>query len=82
MYLVQAPNSDTLLQINNDPPKIKDFEPVRLLGKGGKYNCLLILGQLAVHFSACRTCNLCYECLWTDGQNGSGSNLVVEVVGQ
>jgi hypothetical protein len=31
---------------------LRDFKRIRCLGEGGKYKFLLILGRLAMHFSA------------------------------
>jgi hypothetical protein len=36
-------------------PKLDDFKPIERLGQGGKYKFLLVLGKLAVHFSAYKT---------------------------
>jgi hypothetical protein len=34
---------------------VEDFRSIKLLGAGGKYYCLLILGRITVHFSAYKT---------------------------
>jgi hypothetical protein len=47
---------------------LQDFKRLRSLGEGGKYKFLLILGRLAVHFSAYKTWTWFLKSYWSIGK--------------